>query len=85
MATTAPYATFFYGINTPYWSGSISSGGWHWTLPGGYWYESASISYFSPAINGFQFGLSYAPEASHTEGQGEAHGGHGTADQSEGQ
>ncbi|MDE0047713.1 MAG: porin [bacterium] len=78
MATTAPYASFIYGINTPYWSGSISSGGWHWTLPGAWWGDSASIMYFSPSINGFQFGVSYAPEAGR-----EVRGGHGTGDMSE--
>ncbi len=69
MSTTAPYATFFYGINTPNWTGTISGDGsnWHSTLAGadvgsgdG---DSASMMYFSPVLNGFQFGMSYAPEA----------------------
>ncbi len=67
MATSAPYATFFYGINTPNWTGSISSGGWHSTYAGadvGYGDgDSASMMYFSPVLNGFQFGMSYAPQA----------------------
>ena len=63
MGTVAPYATYFYGINTPYWSGSFSSGGWHSTLAGADFGDSASLMYFSPVINGFQFGVSYAPEA----------------------
>ena len=65
MATTAPYATYFYGINTPYWSGTISGDGsnWHTTLAGADVGDSASMMYFSPVFNGFQFGVSYAPEA----------------------
>ncbi len=65
MATTAPYATFFYGINTPFWSGTISGDGsnWHSTLAGIDVGDSASMMYFSPVLNGFQFGMSYAPEA----------------------
>ena len=65
MATTAPYATYFYGINTPYWSGTISGDGsnWHTTLAGADVGDSASMMYFSPVFNGFQFGASYAPEA----------------------
>ena len=37
MGTAAPYATYFYGINTPYWVGSFSGAGnsnWHSTLAG---------------------------------------------------
>ncbi len=79
MSTGAPYATWFYGLNTPYWSGSISSGSWLSTLAGIDIGDSASLMYFSPRFNGFQFGLSYAPEAG-----AEVRGGHGTADQSEG-
>ncbi len=72
MATAAPYATYFYGINTPYWVGSFSGGlntagsvsNWHSTFPdGAASNDDASVMYFSPVINGFQFGLSYAPEA----------------------
>ncbi len=63
MSTAAPYATYLYGINTPYWSGSISSAGWHSTFAGADAGDSASAMYFSPVINGFQFGVSYAPEA----------------------
>ncbi len=70
MGATAPYATFFYGINTPNWTGAISSGGSISTLAGvdvgGAGEEhgdSASMMYFSPVLNGFQFGMSYAPEA----------------------
>ena len=66
MATAAPYATYFYGINTPYWVGSFSgpNSNWHSTFPdGAAGNDDASIMYFSPVINGFQFGVSYAPEA----------------------
>ncbi len=77
MMTNAPYATYFYGINTSYWSTTISSGGWLSTYAGADVGDSASLIYFSPSINGFQFALSYAPEAgsearSGTAGQGES-------------
>ena len=66
MSTTAPYATYFYGINTPYWAGTFSgadsSDNWLSTLAGVGAGDSASVMYFSPVINGFQFGVSYAPE-----------------------
>ncbi len=62
MGTVAPYATYFYGLNTPYWAGSFSSGGWMSTLAGTDVGDSATLLYFSPVINGFQFGVSYAPE-----------------------
>ena len=61
MSTAAPYATYFYGINTPFWSGSLS-GEWHSTFAG-LGAGGASLMYFSPVINGFQFGASYTPEA----------------------
>ena len=61
MSTAAPYATYFYGINTPFWSGSLS-GHWHSTFAG-VGAGGASLLYFSPVINGFQFGASYTPEA----------------------
>ena len=65
MGTVAPYATYFYGINTPYWVGTFSGSpsNWHSTLAGVGVGDSASVMYFSPVINGFQFGISYAPEA----------------------
>ena len=66
MGTAAPYATWFYGINTPYWVGSFSgadNSNWHGTFITGGAGDSASVMYFSPVISGFQFGLSYAPEA----------------------
>ena len=70
MATTAPYATYFYGINDAYWSYSASSAyegagseTWMTTYADAGAGASASLLYFSPVINGFQFGLSYAPEA----------------------
>ena len=63
MGATAPYATFFYGINTPFWTGGISSAGSISTLAGVDVNDSASMMYFSPVFNGFQFGASYAPEA----------------------
>ncbi len=64
MGTAAPYATYFYGINTPYWVGTFSGSpsNWHSTFAGTNVGDSASVMYFSPVINGFQFGLSYAPE-----------------------
>ena len=62
MSTAAPYATYFYGINTPFWAGSLS-GEWHSTFAGVNLGASASVLYFSPVINGFQFGVSYTPEA----------------------
>ena len=61
MSTSAPYATFFYGINTPFWSGHLS-GEWLSTFAGE-GAGGATLAYFSPVINGFQFGTSYAPEA----------------------
>ena len=67
MSTAAPYATYFYGINTPFWSGHLS-GVWHSTFAGVNVGASASLLYFSPVINGFQFGASYAPESG-TEAQ----------------
>ncbi len=66
MSTAAPYATYFYGINTPFWSGHLS-GEWHSTFAGE-GAGGASLLYFSPVINGIQFGASYAPEAG-TEAQ----------------
>ena len=66
MGTAAPYATWFYGINTPYWVGSFSgpvNSNWHSTFASAGQSDGASVMYFSPVINGFQFGLSYAPEA----------------------
>ena len=67
MSTTAPYATYFYGINTPLLGGQLQRSqqqlAFH-TLPDGMaGGDDASIMYFSPVINGFQFGVSYAPEA----------------------
>ena len=66
MATVAPYATYFYGVNDNYWAQSASSVGsspWMTTYPDAAAGASASVLYFSPVINGFQFGVSYAPEA----------------------
>ena len=66
MATTAPYATYFFGINDSYWgqsASSIQSDPWFETYANSGVGDSASVLYFSPVINGFQFGLSYAPEA----------------------
>jgi outer membrane protein OmpU len=63
MGTAAPYATYFYGLNTPYWAGTFSSGSWMSTFAGTDVGDSASLMYFSPVINGFQFGVSFAPEA----------------------
>ena len=66
MATTAPYATYFFGINDSYWgqsASSIQTDPWMNTYADAGAGDSASVMYFSPVINGFQFGLSYAPEA----------------------
>ena len=66
LATTAPYATYFYGINDSYWAQSVSSVGsspWMTTYADAAAGDSASLLYFSPVINGFQFAVSYAPEA----------------------
>ncbi len=72
MGTAAPYATYFYGLNTPYWAYSpgissafegSSNATWMSTFAGVDAGDSASIMYFSPSFNGIQFGLSYAPEA----------------------
>ena len=66
MATVAPYATYFYGINDNYWANSgtsVGSSPWMTTYADASAGASAGITYFSPVINGFQFGLSYAPEA----------------------
>ena len=63
MGTAAPYATYFYGINTPWWTTHISSGGSITTFAhANVWNDPASVMYFSPVINGFQFGVTYAPE-----------------------
>ena len=67
MATAAPYATYFYGINTPYWVGNFSGPNSNWPstfTDGAADNDDASIMYVSPVINGVQFGVSYAPEAS---------------------
>ena len=67
MATVAPYATYFYGINDNYWAQSVSSVGsspWMDTYANAGSSDAASILYFSPVLNGFQFAVSYAPEAS---------------------
>lgn len=78
MSTAAPYATYFYGINTPWWTTHISSGGSITTFPhANTWNDPASVMYFSPVINGFAFGVSYAPEHG-SEAQS------GTADRSKG-
>lgn len=66
MATVAPYATYFYGINDNYWANSgtsVGSSPWMTTYADAGAGASAGVTYFSPVINGFQFGLSYAPEA----------------------
>ena len=66
LATVAPYATNFYGINDNYWAQSVSSVGsspWMTTYADAGAGDSASLLYFSPVINGFQFAVSYAPEA----------------------
>lgn len=71
MATLAPYATYFYGINDAYWSFSYSSA-FDGATSGQTWMDtyanagvgaSANLTYFSPVINGFQFGATYVPEA----------------------
>ena len=70
MATVAPYATYFYGLNDAYWSYSASSAfegagssTWMDTYANAGTGATATLTYFSPVINGFQFGTSYAPEA----------------------
>ncbi len=66
MHTTAPYATYFFGINDSYWgqsASSIQTDPWMTTFADAGVGDSASVLYFSPVINGFQFGASYAPEA----------------------
>ena len=45
MSTAAPYATYFYGINTPWWSGDLT-GYWHSTFAGANARHSASMIYF---------------------------------------
>ena len=73
MGTAAPYATYFYGINTPFWSGGFSSGGSISTFANANdWDDPASVMYFSPVINGFQFGVSYAPESGEEARSGNA-------------
>jgi outer membrane protein OmpU len=62
MGTSAPYATFFYGLNTPYWSYDLSGGSIS-TFAGANFQDGATLLYFSPVINGFQFGVSYTPES----------------------
>ena len=77
MSTAAPYSTYFFSLNSPYWSWEFSSAGSISTFPGVSIGDSASLMYFSPRINGFQFGVSYAPEAG-------AEARSGVADMSEG-
>ncbi len=60
---SAPQATWFWALNSPWWAGSISSAGSVVTFPTANAGDGASLMYFSPVINGFQFGLSYTPEA----------------------
>ena len=61
MSTVAPYATFFYALNSPFWAGGIS--GSISTYAGADFGKGVSLLYFSPVINGFQFGVSYTPES----------------------
>lgn len=70
MATLAPYASFFYGINDAYWHGSFNhatsgatTGVWTNTYADAGVGDSAALSYYSPRISGFQFGASYTLEA----------------------
>ena len=70
VATAAPYATYFYGLNSPFWAGSFSSS--ISTFAGAGFSDGASILYFSPVINGFQFGVSYTPESGEEARSGSA-------------
>ncbi len=66
MATAAPYASYIWGLNSPSFSIGSSAGVstmWPSTFAGVEVGDSASVMYFTPVFNGFQFGLSYAPEA----------------------
>ncbi len=63
MGTAAPYASYIYGLNSPFWSAAISSAGSISTFANAGDWDSASLMYYSPSINGFQFGVSYSPEA----------------------
>ena len=65
MATLAPYATYFYGLNDAYWSFSYSSA-FEGATSGQTWMDtyanagvgaSANLTYFSPVINGFSLVL----------------------------
>ena len=58
MATSAPYASSFYGLNSPFWAANSIS-----TFAGSGFDDGVSLLYFSPVINGFQFGVSYTPES----------------------
>ena len=62
MATTAPYATFIWGLNTPSFSLG-AEGNTLSTLAGVGIGDSASVMYFTPVLNGIQLGVSFAPEA----------------------
>ncbi len=70
-AVTAPYVSFMYGINDAYWHSSFNhptsdaeaKGVSTETYANAGVGASAALSYYSPRINGFQFGASYTPEA----------------------
>ena len=61
MATAAPYASYVFGLNTA--TFAIGGSPTLSTFPGVNIGNSASLMYFSPVFNGFQFGVSFAPEA----------------------
>ena len=63
MGTAAPYASYIWGLNSPFWAAAVSSAGSISTFANAGDWDSASFMYFSPSINGFQFGVSYSPEA----------------------
>ncbi len=80
MATFAPYASFFYGIADAYWHGSFNhptsdatTGVWHNTYADAGVGDTAALSYYSPRIQGFQFGISYTPEADTEAKSGSVH------------
>ena len=73
MATAAPYASYVFGLNTA--TFAIGGSPTLSTFPGVNIGNSASLMYFSPVFNGFQFGVSFAPEAGREVNESTGNGG----------
>ena len=73
MGTAAPYASYIFGLNSPFFA--IGGSSTLTTFPHADWADSASLMYFSPVFEGFQFGLSYAPEKGQESTRANGNGG----------